>query len=434
MKRILLPFLFYLFTALLTCSDSKNDHTLVDNEVEAPLKKEPIQSLKDWLAKPVDSRTSLETLNFATQPLTKSQAKAATEMLFQDKQSIMANHYEEQWNDRVLEYNGYRMCFDYQRFGDNPLEGRSLFISLHGGGQASADVNDQQYENQKHLYDRTMNHLEGIYLAPRAPTNTWDLWHQDHIDDFLNLIIQLAVIKEKVNTNKVYLLGYSAGGDGVYQLAPRMADRWAAASMMAGHPNDASPLGLRNTPFAIHVGALDNAYHRNSKAQEWKVELDKLQNNDPGAYIHHVELHEGLGHWMKLSDADALSWMKKYTRNPIPTKVVWKQDDRHHASFYWLGVPENLMVTGGEIKVEYKKSLNEINIMANYSKTLKIFVNDDMLNLDHPVTIKYQGKSIYQGTFVRSILNIYKTLSTKGDAKLSFPCIITVRDNQKVEQ
>ena len=61
-------------------------------------------------------------------------------------------------------------------------------------------------------------------------------------------------------------MGYSAGGDGVYQLAPRMADRLAVASMMAGHPNDASPLGLRNIGFAIHVGALDSGYNRNKVA------------------------------------------------------------------------------------------------------------------------------------------------------------------------
>ena len=48
----------------------------------------------------------------------------------------------------------------------------------------------------------------------------------------------------EVDPNKVYLMGYSAGGDGVYQLAPRMADRFAAAAMMAGHPNETSPLGL----------------------------------------------------------------------------------------------------------------------------------------------------------------------------------------------
>ena len=70
------------------------------------------------------------------------------------------------------------------------------------------------------------------------------------------------------NPDKVYLMGYSAGGDGVYQLAPRMADRFAAASMMAGHPGNASPLGLRNLPFAIFSGADDAAYNRNKVAAE----------------------------------------------------------------------------------------------------------------------------------------------------------------------
>ena len=74
----------------------------------------------------------------------------------------------------------------------------------------------------------------------------------------------------RLDPNKVYLMGYSAGGDGVYQLAPRMADRFAAAAMMAGHPNETSPLGLRNLPFTIHMGENDTPYKRNKVAAEWK--------------------------------------------------------------------------------------------------------------------------------------------------------------------
>jgi poly(3-hydroxybutyrate) depolymerase len=51
-------------------------------------------------------------------------------------------------------------------------------------------------------------------------------------------------------------MGYSAGGDGVFQIAPRMADHWAAAAMMAGHPGDAAALNLRNLPFTIFMGGL----------------------------------------------------------------------------------------------------------------------------------------------------------------------------------
>jgi poly(3-hydroxybutyrate) depolymerase len=42
-----------------------------------------------------------------------------------------------------------------------------------------------------------------------------------------------------IHTNKVFLTGYSAGGDGVYHLAGMMADLLAGAAMMAGHPNNA---------------------------------------------------------------------------------------------------------------------------------------------------------------------------------------------------
>ena len=98
--------------------------------------------------------------------------------------------------------------------------------------------------------------LRREFFNPRSPTDTWNMWHQDHIDRIFNRLIQNMIAKYNVNPNKIFLLGYSAGGDGVYQLAPRMADRFAAASMSAGHPNDASPLGLRNIGFSIHMGKM----------------------------------------------------------------------------------------------------------------------------------------------------------------------------------
>ena len=421
MKNILILIIFIL-TGLAGCSknEASSDHLS--------------QRLKNWLAEPYTERAPLEDLNFSKEPLTKIEAENITQLLFQDKQNQMKNDFENQWEARELKYDGRKMPFYYQKFGEMPPEGSSLFISMHGGGATRAEVNDQQYENQKHLYDQTMDTLEGIYLVPRAPTNTWNMWHQNHIDDFFNSIIQLSVALENVNPNKVYLLGYSAGGDGVYQLAPRIADRWAAAYMMAGHPNETSPLGLKNTPFALHVGGLDKAYDRNLIAQQWKTMLEELEKQAPGTYIHQVKIHEGLGHWMNGEDAVALPWMQNFKRNPIPEKVVWKQDDRHHNRFYWLGVPEDLIENGGEVIVEYSNLKNEINILSNYSNTLEVYIDDKMLDLDKPVTIKYQGKTIAQKTVKRSILNIYHSLADKGDAELAFPSVISVINNETVKE
>ena len=77
---------------------------------------------------------------------------------------------------------------------------------------------------------------EGIYVAPRGPTDTWNLWHQRHVDELLQRLISNMVVFHQVDPNRVFLLGYSAGGDGVYQLAPRMADRWGRRRHDGGAP------------------------------------------------------------------------------------------------------------------------------------------------------------------------------------------------------
>lgn len=391
-----------------------------------------IQDLQNWLSLPDSSRQSLELLSFSKKALTIHQSEVAANLLMLDHQNKMTIEYGSQWDSRSLLYQNYTMPFYYQIFGSEPSDGRSLFISLHGGGGTTAAVNNQQYVNQQHLYDATMNGIEGVYLAPRAPTNTWNLWHQSHIDEFLNIIIQMAVIKENVNPNKVYLLGYSAGGDGVYQLAPRMANRWAAASMMAGHPNNASPLGLRNTPFAIHVGALDAAYNRNTVAEQWGVILDSLELNDNGGYVHDVQLHAGLGHWMNLQDAVALPWMKNFTRKFVPNKIVWKQSSRNHSQFYWLGTHASKIQNGGVIRAEYDTVANSINITENYSDSISIYVNDEMLDFDNNVSIQFQGNELYNGPINRSILNLYNSIQKNGDKYHQFPCNLTLLNNDSI--
>ena len=51
--------------------------------------------------------------------------------------------------------------------------------------------------------------------APRAPTETWNLWHEAHIAPLFQALIETYVARRGVHPNKVYLMGYSAGGDGV---------------------------------------------------------------------------------------------------------------------------------------------------------------------------------------------------------------------------
>ena len=265
-------------------------------------------------------------------PLSQSEAINQANQCYDELKSDLIMERKNEMKNREITLNDVKMKFDLKYYGVKPKEGWSLYFSLHGGGQTEPAVNEKQWVRHQDLYKVN----EGIVFIPRSPTNTWNMWHQDHIDPLFNRIIQNMIMLYEVDPDKVYLMGYSAGGDGVYQLAPRMADRFAAAAMMAGHPNETSPLGLRNLPFTIHMGENDTPYNRNKVAAEWKGKLKDLRNNDPEGYPHLVTIHQDKGHWMELLDTVAITWMSRYIRNPFPKKVVWKQDDVTHNRFYWL--------------------------------------------------------------------------------------------------
>ncbi len=354
-------------------------------------------------------------------PLTRDEAAKAVADLRARRVAEVRETRAAEVEARRIKLGDLEMPFFYKVFGEKPEGGRSLYLSMHGGGGAPARVNDQQHDNQKGLYKPE----EGVYLAPRAPTNTWDLWHQAHVDPFFERLIEDMVVFEGVDPDRVYLLGYSAGGDGVYQLAPRMADRLAAASMMAGHPNEAQPLGLRNIGFALHVGADDAGYNRNKVAREYGAKLDQLQKADPGGYVHHVEIHPGRAHWMNREDAAALPWMARFRRDPAPKKVAWLQDDVTHDHFYWLAVepgharPGTIVVAsivGQEVQVEKAEGLDRLTIR----------LDDRLLDLDRPVKVVAKGKTLFEGPLPRTLATLKKTFDETGDPKLTFAAEIAI--------
>ena len=296
-------------------------------------------------------------------------------------------------------------------FGKAPREGRSLWISMHGGGGAPPELNDQQWRNQIGLYQPK----EGIYLAPRAPTDSWDLWHQSHIDPLFSRLIGNMIALRGVDPDKVYLMGYSAGGDGVWQLAPRMADRFAAAAMMAGHPNESSLLGLRNLPFAIFMGGADAAYKRNQIAAEKTAELANLQQADPEAYTHISRIYKGLPHWMNGKDAEALPWMAKFSRNPWPKKIVWHQDDVTHDRFYWLQLPEGSARKGQQIIATVEGQ--SITLTGDVPPGTRLLLHDDFINIDQPVLVTVNALPVQRFEATRSLAVIQESLARRLDPK-----------------
>lgn len=377
-----------------------------------------IQEFEAWIKSPAES---LEKASFAKKKLNKQQSDRATFLVDSLWTEATALRLKEEWKKLKLVHDTLTLACACRDFGRMPADGRSLYISMHGGGGVPKEVNDEQWVNQIYLYKPT----EGLYVAPRAPWNTWDLWCRPGLDELLEKLIQAAVVFEGVNPNKVYLMGYSAGGDGVWRMAPRMADKWAAASMMAGHPGNTQQVNLRNLPFMIWMGEHDSAYNRNTLAKERGEVMDSLQMNDPKGYTHSTNIIEGKGHWMDLVDSESLGWMAQYRRNPYPTKIVWRQEEVVREHFYWLSAPADELAHGKSIVARIEGN-NIIIEKCDYSH-ITIHLNDKMLDLDKKVTVIYNGKKVFKKRVKRTIANLYNTMNTRGDYSYVFPVSIDVK-------
>ena len=364
-------------------------------------------------------------LGTTAQTLSRAEAEAYRQQLTQEWKAAKRQQYQQQWQDSKAEINSLAMPIWLWKYGEKPADGRSLWISLHGGGNTHPAVNDQQWDNQKRLY----RPAEGIYVAPRAPYNDWDMWCKRALDGLYQQLIEMCVAYLDVNPDKVYILGYSAGGDGVWRMAPRMADSWAAASMMAGHPGDVSLLNLRNTPFMIWCGGEDAAYDRNKLDAERGLQMDSLQQADPEGYIHETHIMAGMGHWMMRADTVAVPWMAKYKRNPYPTKVVWQQEEVLRPSFYWISAPQRELKRGQRVRLTCQNNVIDIT-ECTYSE-LTLWLCDELVDLDNRITVRYQGRTLFNGKLRRTRDNMRQSLSERGDLSYIFPARVTVKTREK---
>ena len=383
-------------------------------------------NLEAWLKTAPALRPAFASQSFAHQTLAVDACKEQQKRLYENQAKTLHEKLKSAWDKQVFSWNKYQMPLKFKLFGNPTMGQRSLFLSMHGGGGTAASVNDQQWKNQLNLYQPK----EGLYIAPRAPTNTWNLWHQAHIDPLFDQIINAAVLFEGVDPNRIYLTGYSAGGDGTFQLAARMGDRFAAAAMMAGHPNEVKVESMRNLPFALYMGANDSAYERNKKALAWKKDLRRLHQKDPKGYQHKVEIVVNKGHWMDRIDTAAISWMQEFRRNVRPNKIVWIQDDVHQEQSYWLQIPKSLARTGQKIIASCHK--NHIQIEENYSDTLYIYLDKQMIDADKPVLVSFKETLLYKNKVHGTLFNIYRNLQRRLDIDMAFPVCLVLLKNEAV--
>ncbi len=393
-----------------------------------------------------------------------------------EKASLHSERVSEH-QSRALRFGDKVMKFSLDKIGNKPPNGYPLYIALHGGGGTASYVNDSQWDHMKVYYKSSVD--VGVYIAPRGVTDTWNLHFVDESYPLYDHLIENAIAFEDVNPNQAYVLGFSAGGDGVYQIAPRMADRWGAANMSAGHNNGVTFDNLYNTPFVLQVGEKDSAYDRNRAAAQNCIALNALRAQH-GNYVHDCFIHAGGSHnswrdnqpdgspqsiikdpqlWLEQGDqtvvtanTNAVHWMKNHARSPYPPSIIWDtqiaaprstgygafyldgQTDaqtrmsRQRDLFYWLDVgPNGSAQPKAKIIAGFNKDLNRVEITkAGGTRKLRILVHPAMLDLKRPIQVAVEGADLGDTLVVPDLAVMARTLLERGDPTFVFVGEITV--------
>lgn len=310
--------------------------------------------------------------------------------------------------------NNQMLRFYEKVVGKAGPSGYCLFVCLHGGGQGAASMNDSQWK-QIIPFEQNGFKQGTIGVAARGITNTWNLHFVDESFPAITRLVEDYIIFKDVDPNKVYLMGFSAGGDGTYALSERIPFLFAACSPQAGHPNGISTINLCNLPTYLAAGEKDTAFKRNEICVDYYRQIIGHNGKYCGKYIAKVEVVKDSGHSFQCwktprnsffngdknaskSNDTAFTFMYSYTRNPNPTDIscdvktfltpLRNYYTQRGNSFYNIEVGKN---TPNMIQLQINYGNNTINVKEG--NNFKINLLSSLFKKGNVVNVTCGGKT-----------------------------------------
>ncbi len=138
-----------------------------------------------------------------------------------------------------------------QNLGEN----RPLFIFCHGSGQdanymLNTQFRDTQNPERKISIENVCDTAKFVIVFPNGISNQWDI-SGDRDINFVKALIDEMVKKYKIDTNRVYLGGFSMGGMFTYHAMNKIPDLIAAFVPVSGYPMGGATANANVRPLPI---------------------------------------------------------------------------------------------------------------------------------------------------------------------------------------
>jgi hypothetical protein len=316
-----------------------------------------------------------------------------------------------------VRFEKHLSAYTVKTVGTRPTNGWPLFIAMHGGGGAPKALNDSQWEHMKIYYK---DHPEAggyLYLALRAPNDTWNGFYDVYVYPLIENLIQQFLLFRDVDPNKVFIMGYSHGGYGAFAIGPKIPYRFAAVHASASAPTDGETTGktLRNTIFSYMVGDQDTMYGRYDRCIKFRDQIEKLRGDRKDVYPVTFQLIKGNGHG-GLPDRDKIKEMYPAIRNPVPRELTWLMTDKVVKNFFWLHAP----APGKKQEIDALCRENHLTVTTTTNVTAAtVFLDSRLIDFSKPVAVDINAKTSAL-KLKPSLLTLCQTMAMRGDPELAF--------------
>ncbi|MHB8790245.1 MAG: carboxylesterase family protein [Desulfobulbaceae bacterium] len=193
------------------------------------------------------------------------------------------------FNEEQFESIKYQLSKPDTDSNESSIEQYPLVVYLHGAGERGTD-NSKQIKGLAFLGNGSSAQAREFrkeypcfVYVPQCPLHA--SWEGAVLSNVINTIEHLKSTRP-IDPKRLYLIGYSMGGSGVYELAAAYHDfngqLFAGIIRLAGQSSFDNRVHeiIAKTAIWIHIGMLDTLL-RVEKAREAYTRLKKIHNNPP---------------------------------------------------------------------------------------------------------------------------------------------------------
>jgi len=298
---------------------------------------------------------------------------------------------------------------DYR--GDEPFP---LLIYLSGGqGRAQLGLSLSRAAIASQGY---------LVLLPQAD----GYWWHERSSRMLEALLDEALRSFNVDTNRVYVAGFSNGGTGALHLATQWPHRFAAAVSLMGagaFPPQGDPPALVNAAALplLFVHGADDPQIQARYARETVRRLRRLAPADSIRF----ELLEDRGHelWLGEDDGLAFPFLERHVRDPFPRRLRFESRDLRYARHYWIRVVDK---GRGPARVEAQFVDDAtLRIETHDVRSLALLLRRELLPAEGPLRVLINGHQVYEGRPIPDCALLHRSLGLTADPYLAHSIELT---------